>query len=284
MPNRLTRFILAFAALVLLPVCALAQQHKPSICHAIAQQIPDDAFAKVQFASFTAQPAATQSAHEVVISFQGHSTYLIETGEGVKIATDYSGYLLANVLPDVVTMNQAHSTHYTSNPDARIPHVLRGWDPQGGVAEHHLTVKDVLIRNVTTDIHRYMAIPDGNSIFIFEVAGLCIGHLGHLHHELSEEHLAKIGRLDVVMVPVDGGLTLSHLSVRELLNRLRSSVVLPMHVRSGNALPRFLTHLGAEFEVELIKENRLVLSLNNLPARPTVKLMPGITYYPTYED
>jgi hypothetical protein len=27
-------------------------------------------------------------------------------------------------------------------------------------------------------------VPDGNSVFIFEVAGLCIGHLGHLHHEL----------------------------------------------------------------------------------------------------
>ena len=38
---------------------------------------------------------------------------------------------------------------------------------------------------------------DGNSIFIFEVAGLCIGHLGHLHHELDEGHYAEIGRLDV---------------------------------------------------------------------------------------
>ena len=50
----------------------------------------------------------------------------------------------------------------------------------------HVLVKDTVIRNVTTDILRYMNIPDGNSIFIFEVSGLCIGHLllGTLHSRL----------------------------------------------------------------------------------------------------
>ena len=44
-------------------------------------------------------------------------------------------------------------------------------------------VDDVYIRNVPTDIRNGGAMEaDGNSIFIFEVAGLCIGHLGHLHH------------------------------------------------------------------------------------------------------
>ncbi|MEY9138330.1 hypothetical protein ACVIWV_010144 [Bradyrhizobium diazoefficiens] len=30
------------------------------------------------------------------------------------------------------------------------------------------------------------------------VAGLCIGHLGHLHHKLDDSHFAQIGRLDIV--------------------------------------------------------------------------------------
>jgi L-ascorbate metabolism protein UlaG (beta-lactamase superfamily) len=40
----------------------------------------------------------------------------------------------------------------------------------------------------------------GNSIFIFEVANLCIAHLGHLpyaHAAAAQE----IGRVDVVLVP-----------------------------------------------------------------------------------
>ena len=49
---------------------------------------------------------------------------------------------------------------------------------------------------------------NGNSIFIFEVADLCLVHLGHLHHELTREDLGVLGEVDVLMVPVDGGVTL----------------------------------------------------------------------------
>ncbi len=65
---------------------------------------------------------------------------------------------------------------------------------------------------------------DGNSIFIFEVAGLCIGHLGHLHHQArSIRHFAAIGRLDIVMVPIDGTCwPMSFDGVSEITKRLRA--------------------------------------------------------------
>jgi hypothetical protein len=154
---------------------------------------------------------AAAKADEVAITYAGHSTYLIDTPGGVRIATDYNGVYRTGRLPDVATMNRAHGTHYTLFPDPRIPHVLHGWGDDGQPAKITLRVGDVLIRNVTTDIRRYFGddsngemIKDGNSIFIFEVAGLCIGHLGHLHHKLDESHFAAIGRLDIVMVPIDG--------------------------------------------------------------------------------
>jgi hypothetical protein len=156
------------------------------------------------------------NADEVAITYAGHSTYYIDTSGGVRIATDYSGAYRTGRLPDVVTMNRAHSTHYTLFPDSRISHVLQGWGDNGQPAHISLRVGDVFIRNVTTDIRRYFGddssnemIRDGNSIFIFEVGGLCIGHLGHLHHKLDESHFAAIGRLDIVMVPIDGSYTMS---------------------------------------------------------------------------
>ncbi|MEP1206894.1 MAG: MBL fold metallo-hydrolase [Rhizobiaceae bacterium] len=253
----------------------------PSTCFAVAQNIHSPEL-PVHFASFSMPVAETK--YDVKISYQGHSTYLIESPTGVKIATDFAGWLADPVTPDVVTMNHAHSSHYTDYPDPKIQIVLKGWGDAGTPADHHLMAGDVLIRNVTTDILRWSAVPDGNSIFIFEVAGLCIGHLGHLHHKLTEDHYAKIGRLDVVMIAVDGGLTMSHLSAREILKRLRSSVVLPMHVRSYGALPNFLTYLGDEFAIQRVRENKLTLSLLNLPKQPTVMLLPGVdTYYPPEE-
>lgn len=254
---------------------------KPSTCHAVAQNIPDDAFAHVQFASVST--ASTNSKYEVDISYQGHSTYLIETGQGVTIATDYAGFMRQNIIPTIVTMNRAHSSHYTRFPNPKITHVLQGWGENGAPAEHYIEVEDVLIRNVTTDILRFAPVPNGNSIFIFEVAGLCIGHLGHLHHKLTEDHLIQIGRLDIVMVPVDGGMTLDHTAVGETLNRLRSSIVLPMHVRSSGALPRFLEHLGDGFQIETLRENRITVSLRTLPKQPTVKIMPAVSYV-AYDD
>jgi len=253
----------------------------PSTCFAVAQNIHSPEL-PVHFASY-AMPIANPK-YEVTISYQGHSTYLIESPTGVTIATDFAGWLADPVTPDVVTMNHAHSSHYTDYPDPKIQIVLKGWGDGGAVADHHLMVGDVLIRNVTTDILRWAPVPGGNSIFIFEVAGLCMGHLGHLHHKLTEDHYAKIGRLDVVMIAVDGGLTMSHLSAREILKRLRSSVILPMHVRSYDALPNFLTYLGEGFAIERVRKNKLKLSLLNLPKRPTVMLLPGVDNYNPPEE
>src|ERR1700730_18455894 len=71
------------------------------------------------------QAAATTNG--VAITYAGHSTYYIDTPGGVRIATDFIGAYTVGRLPDVVTMNRAHSTHYTLFPDPRIPLVLHGW-------------------------------------------------------------------------------------------------------------------------------------------------------------
>ena len=92
-------------------------------------------------------------------------------------------------------------------------------------------------------------IKDGNSIFIFEVAGLCIGHLGHLHHKLDESHFAAIGRLDILMVPIDGTYTMSLDGISDITRRLRASVVLPMH-RFMTPLDDFMRRIGQQFEID----------------------------------
>jgi L-ascorbate metabolism protein UlaG (beta-lactamase superfamily) len=212
---------------------------------------------------------------EARISYIGHSTYLIETPSGLSMATDFTGYAGPDVIPDVVTMNHAHSSHWTANPDPRIPHVLKGWGDGVNAAEHRLELGDeVLIRNVPTDIRSFDGRePNGNSIFIFELAGLCIGHLGHLHHEPSESQYAAMGRLDVVMAPVDGGMTLPLPDMIKVLKRVRAQVVLPMHWFGGYTLEAFLVGMSDEFEIENNGESSTVVSLRELPRKPTIRVL-----------
>jgi Beta-lactamase superfamily domain len=87
--------------------------------------------------------SAAADTSEVAITYAGHSTYYIDTPAGVRIATDFSGAYTVGRLPDVVTMNRAHSTHYTRFPDPRIPTVLHGWRDDGGPAKINARIGDV---------------------------------------------------------------------------------------------------------------------------------------------
>ena len=255
--------------LAMLSAARAAETITASRCIALASAAP-----KVQFVSLN---EAAIGANEVGISFVGHSTFRIESAGGVVIATDYTGYAGTGRLPDVVTMNHAHTTHYTAYPDPAISHVLRGWSTDGGPAKHSLSVGDVFIRNVTTDIRGWDGIreKDGNSIFIFEVANLCIGHLGHLHHELGPEHVGWIGRVDVLMVPVDGSLTMAQASMINVIKLLRSRIILPMHYFGPTTLGRFLDGLSEEFAIEISPTAEVVLSEATLPSEPKVLVLPG---------
>ncbi len=224
-------------------------------------------------------PAALK-ADEVRINYVGHSTFLIESPGGMKIATDYNDYVKPRALPDIVTMNYAHSTHYTDFPDPGIKHVLRGWGSSPDKpARHDLNAGDVRVRNVPTNIRSYMTggtERHGNSIFIFELANLCIAHLGHLHHTLNQQQLDEIGQLDVVLFPVDGGVTLDHEGMIEVLQALKAPLVIPMHFFSTYSMRGFTDRLREKaFEVEFHDAGTTVVSKTTLPAKPTIRVMPG---------
>ena len=105
------------------------------------------------------------------------------------------------------------------------------------------------------------------------MAGLCIGHLGHLHHEPTEAQYAALGRIDVLMAPVDGGYTLPLPVMMQVIRRLKSSIVIPMHWFSGHALDAFLTGMSDEFQVVELESANLSVSLDRLPSRPTIMVL-----------
>jgi L-ascorbate metabolism protein UlaG (beta-lactamase superfamily) len=104
---------------------------------------------------------------------------------------------------------------------------------------------------------------------------MCIGHLGHLHHTLSDEQISHIGQLDVVMVAVDGSYTLDIAGVVETLKALKARLILPMHYFETYTLNRFLDRIRGEFPVEMSDKSSVVVSQATLPREPKVLVLPG---------
>jgi L-ascorbate metabolism protein UlaG (beta-lactamase superfamily) len=277
--------LLAFVSLFL-PIQALA-----STCYAFVEDLRRD----LPGVRYAALGTVASTARSVKITYVAHSAFRIETEEGVTIVTDFFGSAgrvakesggFEDIVPTVVTMNHAHSTHWTAFPDERIPYVLRGWNHDGkGPADYRLRVKDATIRNVTTDIRGWgEPEADGNSIFIFEIADMCIGHLGHLHHKLDEARYAKVGRLDIVMAPVDGTFTLDLPDMIEVLKTFKAQIVLPMHAFGTASMERFLDGMKDEFAVEVNEGPSITVSFDTLPSRPTVMMLPTEGSEPNFLD
>ncbi len=212
------------------------------------------------------------------ITFLGHASFLVESPGDVKIVSDYNDYIRSPVLPDIVTMNNTHSTHFTDHPDPAIRHVLRGWGTESQAQRHNVRHEDVRVRNLPTNVRdwggagtRY----NGNSIFIYEVAGLCIAHLGHLHHVLTPEHLAELGQVDIMMLPIDGSFTMGQQDMMEVINQIKPSIILPMHYFSSFNLNRFLDRMRPTHKVTLRETPVVEVSRSTLPSRPEIIVLPG---------
>lgn len=236
---RLGLLLSLLAALFLAPFSARAAGCTPAIAASGAQPV-------------ALRPAA---ADELTLTFLGRSSFLISTPGGVNIVTDYNDlYHPYGLVPDIVTMNHAHPAHFTEHVDPAIKFALRGWDSGKGVPHYDLRYGDARVRNVPTNIRDGAGGTEfgGNSIFVFETAGLCIAHLGHLHHTLTPEHLAALGQVDVLLAPIDGAYTLSHEDMIAVITQIKPALVVPMHYFGPSVLKRFLDHLGDRYPVHIL--------------------------------
>ena len=213
----------------------------------------------------------------VTITFIGHASFMIETPSGVRAVTDYSGMFGPADPPDIVTMNRTHSMHMTEHPNPRIRHVLKGWGDGSEPPRHDVILRDMRVTNLPTNTRDWGGgtVANGNSVFLFETAGLCIAHLGHLHHLLLPADLDALGRIDVLMIMVDGGYSLGHRDAVALIEQIQPRIVLPMHYFSTENLMRFLALMRGRYGIEVHDGASVTVSRLALPQQPTVIALQG---------
>ncbi|NBE06159.1 MBL fold metallo-hydrolase [Paragemmobacter ruber] len=285
---RLAR-VIAAACLALLPLTAPVQA--AGSCSAVSRL---DGMDRLWHAQLAPQPAPNLpepprlfprspdpgpiNPGEVRLHFSGHGGVVIIASDGTIAATDYNDIPgITTLVPDVITMNDTLPTQKTDTPDARIPHILQGWpDAQGRPAAHDLHVGGMLVRNVTTNTRgtagQGMRV-GGNSIFIFETEGLCVAHFGLLQVMPNADQLARIGRLDVAIIAVEGPNLLPTDQMIALLRHLQVRVVIPVHWNTYETLAQVMAQFEREFPVVLTSSPQIDLSAAILPGEMTVMVL-----------
>src|SRR5258707_1147945 len=92
---------------------------------------------------------------------------------------------------------------------------------------------------------------------------------------LTQEHLAELGPIDVLMVPVDGTWTLSHEDMIAVIEQIHPSLIIPMHYFSQSILSSFLAKTEDRYPVHVSPTASVVLSRAELPKRPEILILPG---------
>jgi L-ascorbate metabolism protein UlaG (beta-lactamase superfamily) len=117
---------------------------------------------------------------------------------------------------------------------------------------------------------------NGNSIFIFAVGDLCIAHLGHLHQRLTKEHLEELGRIDVLMVPIDGSFTMGQPLMVDVVQQIQPRIVLPMHYWGRSQLDRFVSLIAPLAPAFLMPDKQVIeVVKEELPEKLTIIAVGG---------
>ena len=163
------------------------------------------------------------------IIWHGHSCF--EIRDGVVVVTDPHDGKSIGIKPpvvkaDLVLVSHEHFDHNCTRIVKGDFHVVR--EPG------ERTEKGVKIFGLPAFHDQDLGGKRGKDIvFKFVVDGVSFCHCGDLGHLLSEDQLAKLGKVDILFVPVGGIFTIDGAEAHKLVEQLRPSVVIPMHFRIG---------------------------------------------------
>ncbi len=169
----------------------------------------------------------------VTLTWLGQSTFVMATSTGLRVLIDPTNPGAYNPAPvegvDAITVSHEHPDHNYVQLAAGSPLVIRGLTAEG-FAQVDRTLKGVRIRTVPAYHDNEKGARRGrNALFVFEMPGLKVAHLGDLGHKLDAQQAAAMGAVDILMTPVAGGPTMDAHTALEVIDQLQARVVIPMH-------------------------------------------------------
>ncbi len=168
------------------------------------------------------------------IKWLGHAAFLFTAADGTKVLTDpyvpgaYDGavgYGKIQETVDVVTVSHSHPDHSGAGGLPGSPLVIS--EPG------ERSVKGIKVFGLATFHDRSQGKERGkNIVFVYEVDGLRLVHLGDLGHIPDRATVQALGQVDVLLVPVGGVFTIDAREAQEVVRLLKPRVVIPMHYKT----------------------------------------------------
>jgi L-ascorbate metabolism protein UlaG (beta-lactamase superfamily) len=204
------------------------------------------------------------------ITWYGRACFRLKGKEATAITDPCppaTGFVAGKHDVDLLTVSHAHPDHtYTRSITAGLTLT------RPGEYEFH----DLLVTGVRTYHDGARGAERGeNMIFAVEVDGVHICHLGDLGHLLTEEQVAELGPIDVLLVPVGGTTTVTPAEATEVVSQLSPKLVIPMHFAIDGASadlmsPETFLH---EMSVEPIRQPKAIVTPSSLPDETQVVLL-----------
>jgi L-ascorbate metabolism protein UlaG (beta-lactamase superfamily) len=209
------------------------------------------------------------------IKWYGHSSFLLTSKNGTKIITDpyqpggYDGAIKYGKIPDMADILLISHSH----PDHNYPQGLSGNPEQikkSGVSNS----SGITFNGIETFHDTSKGKERGeNIIFTFNIDDINVCHLGDLGHSLTINQVEKIGKVDILLIPVGGFFTIDANTAKEIINILKPKITIPMHFKTEKIdfpiekVDLFVKGLKV---VNRLKESEIEIKKEELPQEPEV--------------
>jgi len=203
------------------------------------------------------------------IKWLGHSCFRIR-GKNTTIITDpYSpglGYSLGKPTADIVTISNELPGHSYA--------VGVGGSSHKVIGPGEYEISDVIIIGIATfrDEHH----KSKNTVYLMELDDLSVCHLGNLGSVLTDDQVEELGNVDVLLVPVGGGVTVNAATAAEIVRQLEPKAIIPMHFKTPTGdsdlapVDQFLKEMGLS---GVAPQPKLAVTKTNLPPSSQVFLL-----------
>lgn len=207
------------------------------------------------------------------ISYLGHSSFKLK-GKDVTVVTDpfkpeFVGLKFPKVEANIVTVSHNHEDHNFTQVVEGAPFII---DFPG-----EYEVKGVSIFGYPS-FHdaKSGAERGGNTIFLIEIDGINICHLGDLGGKLTDKLFEEISVADILLIPVGGLTTIGPVEAAEVVKQTEPLIVIPMHFKVEQmdesfakfaTVEQFLKEMGAENAEKL---DKLSITKDKLPEETKV--------------